>query len=133
MMIFYSFLALFGVGITQIALAVAHDEDIFHTLILALLQQRIAGFLVLSLSLVELVHILNPRQAKGFFGDTGEIDGIEFLFKEGFVQRPLRQADLEPRFSGQIERQSGQARGSQTAQHGSAGGMQERPSAGLDL
>ncbi len=50
----------------------------------------------MALSWKKLVDVLDAAQAVGLAGNAGEVEVIELSGKEGLIEAPLRQADIEP-------------------------------------
>ena len=82
-------------GITEIAEAIAHDQDVRHALVLRPLGKVCQVGRILRLVLEELVDIFDRVDAKLLLGGAGEIEIVELAGEEGAVQRPFRQRDLE--------------------------------------
>ena len=86
-----------GLGIAKVAEAIAHDQDVRHTLVLRPLGEVGQVGRVLSLVLEELVDVLDRVDAKLLLGGAGEIEVVKFTGEDGAVQRPFRQRDAEER------------------------------------
>ena len=81
------------VGVAEVALAVAHDEDAGHLVVVGHLLQVGEVRPVLLLVLVELVDVLDALDAVLLGTDLGELERVELvgalLAEERPVQRPL--------------------------------------------
>ena len=94
-----------GLGIAKVAEAIAHDQDVRHTLVLRPLGEVCQVGRILCLVLEELVDVFDRVDPELLLGSAGEIEVVEFAGKERAVQRPFRQRDTEER------RRSGGVRG----------------------
>ena len=84
-----------GIGIAEVAEAIAHDQDVRHTLVLRPLGEVCQVGRILCLVLEELVDVFDRVDPELLLGGVGKIEVVEFAGEDGAVQRPFRQRDAE--------------------------------------
>ncbi len=86
------------IRITQLAFAIAHDQNAFNIKVIALFAEFLDIAIIFFLIFIKLVDIFDRVDAKLLLGHLGEIARIHFLGKERLMKRPLRKGDFEQFF-----------------------------------
>ena len=97
-MIFDCEFALLFICITQLAFAIAHDQNAFHIKVVTLFAKFFDIPIIFFLVFIKLIDILNRVDAKLFLGHFRKIACIHFLAKDRLMKRPLRKGDFKQFF-----------------------------------
>ena len=88
------------VFVAEGSFAVTHDEQHLHAQVVGPLLELGEVLFVLGLVLEKLVDELDGFDAVVLFRRFGEVEIVELLSEQGFVEGPLGERDLEERLSG---------------------------------
>ncbi len=86
-----------GVGIAEVAEAVAHDEHVRHALVGGPLGELGDVVGIPHLVLEELIDVFHGVDAKRLLRGAREVEVVELAGEERLVERPLGERDLEER------------------------------------
>ncbi len=95
LVVFDCLVASFLLGVAQVSLIVDHDEHARDPLVDGPFLQVFQVLGVLGFVLEKLVHEFDGFDPVSFAGDLGEVEVVDLVAEQLFVERPLGQRDLE--------------------------------------